>query len=117
MENTQIRVYRQLIYEGISGLSPEALIEIVDFVFFVRKRILQPNDFEADLQTALLNKELRDLSRGEEQHMDKEFEDYDKLYPREENIEDVALVHAIKEGGNKKSVSRTEVFNILEGKV
>ena len=117
MENTQTHTYRQLIYEGLSGLSPEALVEIADFIFFVRKRTLQPNDFEADLQTALLNKELRDMSRVEEQHMDKEFEDYDKLYPHEKNIEDVTLVHAIKEGENTKSVNRTKVFSILEGKV
>lgn len=83
METTQTQIYRQLIYEGLNGLSPEALVEIVDFVFFVRKRTLQPNDLEEDLQAALLNKELHDLSRAEEQHMDKEFEDYDKLYPRE----------------------------------
>lgn len=83
MENMQSQTCRQLIYEGINGLSPEALVEIVDFVFFVRKRTLQPNDFEEDLRTALLNKELRDLSREEEFHMDKEFEDYDRLYPRE----------------------------------
>ncbi len=83
MENTQTHTYRQLIYEGINGLAPEALVEIVDFVYFVRKRTLQPHDFEEDLRTALLNKELRDLSREEEQHMDKEFEDYDKLNPRE----------------------------------
>jgi len=78
MENMQSQTCRQLIYEGINGLSPEALVEIVDFVFFVRKRTLQPNDFEEDLRTALLNKELRDLSREEEVHMDKEFEDYVK---------------------------------------
>ncbi len=33
-----------------------------------------------------------------------------------EAIEDIALVRAIKEGENTKSVSRAEVFSILEGK-
>ena len=117
MENIQTQSYRQLIYEGINGLTPEVLTEIVDFVYFVRKRSMEPQAFAEDLRTALLNKELRDLSRAEEQHLDKEFENYDKLYPREKNIEDVALVHAIKEGANTKSISRTEVFSILEGKV
>ncbi|MGH7597601.1 MAG: hypothetical protein ACREOI_14705 [bacterium] len=83
MENTQTHAYRQLIHEGINGLTPEALVEIVDFVYFIRKRTLQPQAFEEDLRTALLNQELRDLNREEEMHMDKEFEDYDKLYPRE----------------------------------
>lgn len=62
-----------------------------------------------------MNKELRDLSRDEEQHTDKEFENYDKLYPREWD-EDNALVRAIKEGEDTESISRAEVFNILEGK-
>jgi hypothetical protein len=33
-----------------------------------------------------------------------------------EAIEDIALVRAIKEGENTKSVNRAEVFSILEGK-
>jgi hypothetical protein len=33
-----------------------------------------------------------------------------------EAMEDIALVRAIKEGEATKSVSRAEVFNILEGK-
>jgi hypothetical protein len=31
-------------------------------------------------------------------------------------LEDIALVRAIKEGETTKSVSRAEVFHILEGK-
>ena len=33
-----------------------------------------------------------------------------------EVLEDVAMVNAIKEGENEASVSREEVFSILEGK-
>ena len=33
-----------------------------------------------------------------------------------EAIEDIALIRAIKEGEATKSVSRAEVFNILEGR-
>jgi len=33
-----------------------------------------------------------------------------------EAMEDMALVRAIKEGENTKSISRVEVFSILEGK-
>ncbi len=32
-----------------------------------------------------------------------------------EAMEDVALVHAIKEGEDTESISKQEVFNILEG--
>lgn len=75
--------YEQLIVEGIKGLPPEALTEIADFIYFVRKRVLQPQSFEEKWRHALLRMELRPLSRGEEDHLEKEFEDYDKLYPRE----------------------------------
>ena len=77
------QAYQQLIIEGIKGLPPEALAEIVDFIYFVRKRALQPETFEEELQNALLNIELRQLSRDEEAHLERELEDYDARYPRE----------------------------------
>jgi hypothetical protein len=75
--------YQQIILDGIKGLPPETLAEIVDFIYFVRKRALQPQEFEEDLRAALLNAELWQLSRDEEAHLEEEFKDYDKLYPRE----------------------------------
>ena len=75
--------YEQLIAEGIKGLPPEILAEIADLIYFVRQRALQPQVFEEELQKALLGAELRQLSRDEEAHLEKEFEDYDRLYPRE----------------------------------
>ena len=75
--------YQQLILEGIKGLPPEILAEIADFIYFVRKRAVQPQVFEEELQNALMRVELRQLSRDEEAHVEKEFEGYDQLYPRE----------------------------------
>jgi len=75
--------YQQLILEGIKGLPPEILAEIADFIYFVRKRAVQPQVFEEELQNALMRVELRQLSRDEEAHLEKEFEGYDQLYPRE----------------------------------
>lgn len=75
--------YQQLILEGIQGLPPEVLVEIVDFIYFVRKRTLQPHAFEEELYQATLNVELRQLSRDEAAHLEDEFNDYDRLYPRE----------------------------------
>jgi hypothetical protein len=77
------QTYQQLIIEGIKGLPSETLVEIVDFIYFLRKRALQPQAFEEELKNALLNAELQQLSRDEEAHLEKEFEDYDKLYPCE----------------------------------
>lgn len=76
------KTYQQLIIEGIKGLPPEVLAEIVDFIYFVRKRAMNPQAFEAELQNALLRVELRQLSRDEEAHLEKEFEAYEKLHPR-----------------------------------
>ena len=41
------------------------------------------DEFEEEIQHALLNTELRQLSRDEAAHLEKEFEDYDKRYPPE----------------------------------
>lgn len=77
------QTYQQLIIEGIKGLPPNILAEIADFVYFVRRRALQPQAFEEELQNALLRVELRQLSRDEEAHLEEEFEGYDHLYPHE----------------------------------
>ena len=77
------QTYKQIINEGIKDLPEVALAEIVDFVFFVRKRTLQPEIFEEELQSALMNTELNQMSRDEEAHLEKEFENYDRLYPRQ----------------------------------
>ncbi|MBI5305545.1 MAG: hypothetical protein HY868_25675 [Chloroflexi bacterium] len=68
------QTYRQLILDGINGLPPEILAEIMDFVYFVRKRTLQPRDFETELKL---------LSRAESTHLEKEFQDYEQRYPRQ----------------------------------
>jgi len=68
------QAYQQLIIEGIRGLPPEILAEITDFIYFVRKRTLQRQGFA---------EELKQLSRYEVAHLEKEFEGYEQLYPRE----------------------------------
>ena len=68
---------------GVRGLPTEILAEIADFVYFIRKRALQPRMVEDDLGNAMLRAELRQFSRDEEVHLEKEFADYEQLYPRE----------------------------------
>lgn len=75
------QTYQQLIAKGIEGLPPEALAEIADFIFFVRKRALQPQAFE-ELQSGLLSAELAKLSKDAEAHLEKEFDGYEQAYPR-----------------------------------
>lgn len=80
---TYQQTYQRLIVEGIRGLPSEMLAEIADFVYFVRKRVSQPQVFREEQRNALLRVELKQLSREEEAHLEKEFEGYDQLYPRE----------------------------------
>ena len=68
------QTYQQLIVKGIDGLPEEMLAEITDFVYFVRRRMAQPQDFA---------EELRRLSRSEAVHLEEEFAGYDQRYPRE----------------------------------
>lgn len=77
------QTYQELIYEGIKGLPTDTLGEIVDFIFFLRKRKLHPEAFEEELQSTLIRSELLQLNRNESEHLEKEFENYDKLYPKE----------------------------------
>jgi hypothetical protein len=77
------QTYQKLINEGIKGLPPDTLAEIVNFIYFLRMRMLKPRAFEEELQSALLNTELHQLSHEEETPLEKEFENYDKLYPHQ----------------------------------
>jgi hypothetical protein len=77
------QAFEEMIAEGIKGLPPEALAEITDFVFFVRKRTFDPQMFEDDLRELSLRMARQQLNQEEEQHMEEEFKDYDKLYPPE----------------------------------
>ena len=74
--------FQQLIIEGIKDMPSEALAEIADFVYFVRKRLINPKDYEQELQTVLIGLELSKLSDKEEAHLEEEFKNYGKLYPR-----------------------------------
>jgi len=75
--------YEQLIIEGIKGLPKEVLAEIVDFVCFVRKRFMQPQSFEAELQAILVEQDLNQLRQAELAHLEQEFEDYGRKYSHE----------------------------------
>ena len=75
--------FEQLILDGVKGLPPEALVEITDFVYFVRKRVLQPKDYQNELHDLLLAADLRQLDRDEAAHLESEFDSYEQRYPKE----------------------------------
>ena len=75
------QTYEQIILEGIKGLPAETLAEITDFILFVRKRVLQPAAFEDERHQLLIRNDLQQLSRDEAAHLEKEFKNYEQLYP------------------------------------
>ena len=75
--------YQEMITENIRDLPEETLAEIAHFVLFMRKKMFDPNEFEDELWGKKLELELKQLSRDEEAHLEQEFADYDRLYPRE----------------------------------
>lgn len=75
--------YQQLIIEGLQGLPNETLAEVADFVFFVRRRLIQPKVFDEELRQALLRVDLRQVSHDETAHLNEEFAGYEQRFPRE----------------------------------
>ena len=75
--------YQEMIAESIRDLPEETLAEIAHFVLFMRKKTLEPNVFEDELWGKKLEMELKQLGRDQEAHLEQEFADYDRLYPRE----------------------------------
>ncbi|OQY45121.1 MAG: hypothetical protein B6242_11130 [Anaerolineaceae bacterium 4572_78] len=75
--------YEHMITKGIKGLPNNILAEIAYFVYFMRKRVLQPDMFEDDLQSALLYDELHIMQQHEMAHLEEEFLNYESKYPSE----------------------------------
>ncbi len=77
------QVYEQMIIDGIQALPQDALAEIADFVYFIRQKIIHPQNFQNKIRDSLLTTELHSLSQSEETHLEQEFADYEKRYPYE----------------------------------
>lgn len=79
METTS---YEKIIVSGIKGLPTDTLREIADFVYFVRRRAVDPKSFEDEQFRALLEGDLGNLDESETKHLEEEFADYESVYPR-----------------------------------
>ena len=75
-------VYEKIIASGIKGLPTETLREIADFVYFVRRRAVDPKSFEDEQFRALVEGDLSNLDEFELKHLEEEFADYESVYPR-----------------------------------
>jgi hypothetical protein len=81
--NVAPQTYKQLIVDGIQDLPMDLLAEIVDFVYFVRKRATTPDGFAAEQYALLLHQNLQQMSAAEANHLEAEFQDYAQRHPRE----------------------------------
>jgi hypothetical protein len=77
------KAYQKLINDTVNGLPPEILAEILDFALFLRKRTMQPELFEEEMQHALLRSHAKRFRQKQETHLEKEFEHYKKLFTEE----------------------------------
>jgi hypothetical protein len=71
----------ELLMREIQGLPKEALAEVINFVRFLRTKLSSQKKKMKSLDS--ITAELRMLSRNEVQHLEEEFVNYRKLYPRE----------------------------------
>ena len=69
--------YEQIIVAGIRKLPPERLREVADFVYFLRQR--EEND---EQYRRMIEQDLAELEANELKHLEEEFEDYEQLHPR-----------------------------------
>ena len=74
--------YEKIIVSGIKGLPTETLREIADFVYFVRRRAVDPKSFEDEQFRALMEEDLSNLNEMELKHLEEEFADYESVYSR-----------------------------------
>lgn len=65
--------YEQLVVPGIKGLPPDALREITDFVYFLRRRAVDPQSFEEEQFRTLIKQDLSKSSENELKHLEAEF--------------------------------------------
>jgi hypothetical protein len=75
--------YQEMINEGIKEVPESALAEIADLVYFVRLRTLSASTPDSDLYSILLDLDLKQVTRDSLHHLEEEFADYDKYYPKE----------------------------------
>ena len=67
--------FEDLIHKNIKGLPLTVLKEILDFTLFLKEKRI-PDYYLSDLKS-----DLKELNDNELAHLEKEFENYQELYP------------------------------------
>lgn len=79
----QAQYHQQFIVDKLKELPPEALEEVADFVLFIHRKVnkvAQVSQLDSD---ALILAELHVLSHAEQAHLEQEFLDYERRFPKE----------------------------------
>ena len=72
--------YEKLILTETKGLSVDALEEVLNFIQFLKQKV---NKIKSDRYERTVSKSLNKLTKSEMSHVEEEFVNYKKLYPRE----------------------------------
>ena len=73
---------QKTIIRGLQGLPESSLLDIAEYIFFVRQKALYPNNFQMQFEEAMLKEELSALEASEAAHLEDEFKDYKTNYPK-----------------------------------
>jgi len=72
---TQTELLEEELKKNIKGLPGEVLREVLDFVLFLKEKRLTESQYTE------IENELKTLDKRELDHLEKEFENYEELYP------------------------------------
>ncbi|MEM6263874.1 MAG: hypothetical protein AAGI38_15275 [Bacteroidota bacterium] len=74
---------RKTILVGLKGLPESSLLEIAEYIFFVRQKTLSPTQFQEQFAKSLMAEELSMLNKSEASHLEEEFQNYQDRFPKE----------------------------------
>ncbi|MCU0443702.1 MAG: hypothetical protein MUE85_02210 [Microscillaceae bacterium] len=75
--------FKEMILRGIQDLSEDSLQQIAEFVFFIRKKNLEPEIFAQEFEYVLHNNILNDVDNVELKHLEDEFSIYQNEFPKQ----------------------------------
>jgi hypothetical protein len=79
----ELQYYQQIITNSIKELPLDALEEIADFVIFIRQKLNKKTMQPQQNNHALLLEELHILNHQQQQHLEREFANYEQQFPKE----------------------------------
>ena len=81
--SSQMVSVQEAIWANVKDLPKESIIEILDFIIFIRTKTFHPEVLEQSVEQISLHHELSNLDNAQTSHLESEFADYQSLYPYE----------------------------------